>query len=521
VVFQGATGTFSGKTWTAPSGTTERVQGNSTANVSAGLADQPLTLGATGTRVSTFGASANLASVSVALSQPHTISLVGTATASGKATSLTITLPTGTLAGDEVVVATTQPSTTTVTAPSSYTQVATVTSGGSAPKATTTVFRHTVVSGDTSVKLTYSTSSTAQSAVVAVYQGADPNLPIDVSATAASSAASTTITGPSVTPIYANDRLLVVQGATGTFSGKTWTAPSGTTEEAQSNSTANASIGIADQLLGAAGATGTRVSTFGASANLTSVVIALTQPPSVLYLHQDQLGSTRMLTDSAGVVRATFTYNPYGIVTASTGYSTTPFLFCGQYRDSATGFYYLRARYYDPATAQFLTVDPKVATTLSPYGYVQGDPLNGTDPSGEWGLPGWVTSAWNATGGHVVSAAQNLCLRNPFGAGWNSNSNGGCDTVLTGSQGAKLVAATVVIATVTVATDGLADQYIGAYLSAGEEGTALGTLDQIDLLLHAWPVFALPATIYGIGGYLIWSALTNPSTSTSGSSRCP
>ncbi len=40
------------------------------------------------------------------------------------------------------------------------------------------------------------------------------------------------------------------------------------------------------------------------------------------------------------------------------------------------------ARYYDPATAQFLTVDPEVATTLSPYGYVQGNPLNSTDDSG-------------------------------------------------------------------------------------------------------------------------------------------
>ena len=59
------------------------------------------------------------------------------------------------------------------------------------------------------------------------------------------------------------------------------------------------------------------------------------------------------------------------------------------------------ARYYDPSIGQFLTVDPKVASTLSPYGYVQGNPLNGTDPSGEWGLPGWVTSAWNATGGQV------------------------------------------------------------------------------------------------------------------------
>jgi RHS repeat-associated protein len=389
LVFQGATGTFSGKTWTAPTGTTERVQGNSTANVSAGLADQPLTLGATGTRVSTYGASANLTSVSVALSQPHTISLVGTATASGQATSLTITLPTGTVAGDELVVASTQPSTTTVTAPSGYTQIATVTSGGSAPKATTTVFRQAVVSGETSVKLTYSVSSTAQSAVVAVYQGADPNLPIDVSATGSTSAAGKTVTGPSVTPVYANDRLLVVQGATGTFSGKTWTAPTGTTEEAQSNATANASTGLADQILGAAAATGTRVSTYGASANLTSVVIALAQPPSTLYLHHDQLGSTRMLTDSTGVVRATFTYNPYGTVTASTGYSTAAFLFAGQYRDAATGFYYLRARYYDPSTAQFLTVDPDVATTLSPYGYVAGDPLNAGDPSGLCGWAPW------------------------------------------------------------------------------------------------------------------------------------
>jgi RHS repeat-associated protein len=28
------------------------------------------------------------------------------------------------------------------------------------------------------------------------------------------------------------------------------------------------------------------------------------------------------------------------------------------------------ARYYDPAIGEFITVDPKVATTLSAYGYV-------------------------------------------------------------------------------------------------------------------------------------------------------
>ena len=44
--------------------------------------------------------------------------------------------------------------------------------------------------------------------------------------------------------------------------------------------------------------------------------------------------------------------------------------------------YYLRARYYDPTTAQFLTRDPLVAKTMSPYGYAAGDPLNASDPSG-------------------------------------------------------------------------------------------------------------------------------------------
>lgn len=65
-----------------------------------------------------------------------------------------------------------------------------------------------------------------------------------------------------------------------------------------------------------------------------------------------------------------------------------------------------RARYYDPATAQFLALDPMVAQTWSPYGYVSGNPLNLSDPSGAWGLPDWATSAWNATGGQVVHAVQ-------------------------------------------------------------------------------------------------------------------
>src|SRR5205085_5591799 len=48
---------------------------------------------------------------------------------------------------------------------------------------------------------------------------------------------------------------------------------------------------------------------------------------SVLYYHQDQLGSTRALTNSSGAVVATATYDGYGNRTGSTGSVTNPFGF--------------------------------------------------------------------------------------------------------------------------------------------------------------------------------------------------
>jgi RHS repeat-associated protein len=101
-----------------------------------------------------------------------------------------------------------------------------------------------------------------------------------------------------------------------------------------------------------------------------------------LYYQHDQYGSTRLLTDAAGAVAATFSYDPYGNLTGHTGTADTPLRWNGQYQDTDTGLYYLRARYYDPTTAQFLTRDLLVALTMSPYGYAAGDPLNSTDPTG-------------------------------------------------------------------------------------------------------------------------------------------
>jgi RHS repeat-associated protein len=43
---------------------------------------------------------------------------------------------------------------------------------------------------------------------------------------------------------------------------------------------------------------------------------------------------------------------------------------------------YLRARYYEPSTAQFLTRDSLVSMTREPYAYASNNPLNSSDPSG-------------------------------------------------------------------------------------------------------------------------------------------
>ncbi len=46
--------------------------------------------------------------------------------------------------------------------------------------------------------------------------------------------------------------------------------------------------------------------------------------------------------------------------------------------DAESGLIYLRARYYDPSTGQFISRDPAVASTREPYAYVGDNPLNAT-----------------------------------------------------------------------------------------------------------------------------------------------
>jgi RHS repeat-associated protein len=100
------------------------------------------------------------------------------------------------------------------------------------------------------------------------------------------------------------------------------------------------------------------------------------------YLYADNVGSVRNIADDTGAITATIDYTEYGVVANTDGTANSAFGYGTGWTDSDTSLVYLRARDYDPATAQFLRVDPAVDQTRQPYAYAANDPIAVADPSG-------------------------------------------------------------------------------------------------------------------------------------------
>ena len=108
------------------------------------------------------------------------------------------------------------------------------------------------------------------------------------------------------------------------------------------------------------------------------------------YLTDGQL-STRQLTDGAAAVTDTYTFDAFGVTLASTGSTPNVYLFTGEQLDPNSGFYYLRARYYNQASGRFLTTDPEEGDIFDPvslhrYLYANANPVDNRDPSGRLSL---------------------------------------------------------------------------------------------------------------------------------------
>jgi RHS repeat-associated protein len=146
-------------------------------------------------------------------------------------------------------------------------------------------------------------------------------------------------------------------------------------------------------------------------------------------------------------VTKTYKYDAFGVEYDITANDTNYFRYCGQYYDTESGTFYLRARYYDPALGRFTqqdswsnsnTGDP---LSLNLYSYCKCNPIIYVDLSGCW--PTW---------GQVFAAA-------------------------------AIVAVTVVTVAAVVATAGVAGAAIGAavgaYIGASATSAAVATISGV------------------------------------------
>lgn len=128
------------------------------------------------------------------------------------------------------------------------------------------------------------------------------------------------------------------------------------------------------------------------------------------HYHVDHLGTPRRITNETDDIVAFHDYHAFGPEVAGglTEPSPNPLQYAAQERDPAAvpnTLDYLHARYYNPAVARFLTIDPVVATkraTLHPqawnrYAYAENNPLTLRDPDGR--------QAQDATNAAEVKAA--------------------------------------------------------------------------------------------------------------------
>jgi RHS repeat-associated protein/uncharacterized repeat protein (TIGR01451 family) len=110
----------------------------------------------------------------------------------------------------------------------------------------------------------------------------------------------------------------------------------------------------------------------------------------VSFYGYDGHGSTRYLTDQAGAVTDTYTYDAFGVVIARTGTTPNEHLYAGEQRDPNLALDYLRARYMNPRTGRFMTMDAFEGFSADPaslhkYLYASADPVNRIDPGGNFG----------------------------------------------------------------------------------------------------------------------------------------
>ena len=111
---------------------------------------------------------------------------------------------------------------------------------------------------------------------------------------------------------------------------------------------------------------------------------------NVDYYLSDQLGSSRVVTDSSGNLLDDSDFYPFGWERPVASSSGNTYKFTGKERDSESGNDYFGARYYASSMGRMLSPDPVFISAdriadpqgLNLYAYARNNPLTITDPTG-------------------------------------------------------------------------------------------------------------------------------------------
>jgi RHS repeat-associated protein len=130
-----------------------------------------------------------------------------------------------------------------------------------------------------------------------------------------------------------------------------------------------------DNLIEETNATGGVVARYSQGSN-TDEPLATLRSSTTSYYQADGLGSISSLSNGAGSLAQTYTFDSFSKQTASFGSLTNPFRYTSRELDTETGLYFLRARYYDLSTGRFITEDPlRFRAGASFYVYVSNSPV--------------------------------------------------------------------------------------------------------------------------------------------------
>jgi RHS repeat-associated protein len=124
---------------------------------------------------------------------------------------------------------------------------------------------------------------------------------------------------------------------------------------------------------------------------------------------------------------------PWGETWYTNGYQPSDYLYTGQREESGIGLYYYNARWYDASLGRFIQAD--IYNSGSPinfdrYLYVNGNPINGIDPSGhlcqEYDLNGHNITTCNPNTETFPIIPSAITLGSPFDSSnyWSINRTG-------------------------------------------------------------------------------------------------